>query len=82
MDDDELDLGEAAAFILGARPALDEDDVWTVLKEIGDPPVRSADGMAVDLITRLHPGIRGKDVKVILGEWREYARIATEADWE
>jgi len=82
MDDDELDLGEAAAFILGERPGLYEDDVWTVLKEIGDPPVRSADGMAVDLITRLHPDIRAKDVKTILGEWREYARIAVEEDWE
>jgi len=80
--DDELDLGDAAAFILGARPDLDEDDVWTVLKEIGDPPVRNADGMAVDLITRLHPDIRGKDIKAILNEWREYARIAVEHDWE
>jgi len=82
MDDDALDLGEAAAFILGARPALHEDDVWTVLKEIGDPPVRTADGMAVDLITRLHPDLRAKDVKVILSEWREYARIAVEEDWD
>ncbi len=80
--DDELDLGDAAAFILGARPGLDEDDVWTVLKEIGDPPVRNADGMAVDLITRLHPNIRAKDIKAILNEWREYARIAVEHDWE
>ncbi len=80
--DDELDLGDAAAFILGARPGLDEDDVWTVLKEIGDPPVRNADGMAVDLITRLHPDILAKDIKAILNEWREYARIAVEHDWE
>ena len=49
MDDDELDLGEAAAFILGERPSLGEDDVWTILKELQDPPVRNADGMAVDL---------------------------------
>lgn len=81
MDDDRLDLGEAADFILGERPRLAEDHVWTVLKELGDPPVRTADGMAVDLITRLHPSIRAKDVKVILGEWREYARIAQEEDW-
>ena len=82
MDDDALDLGEAAAFILGERPGLYEDDVWTVLKELGDPPVRSADDMAVDLITRLHPGIRAKDVKAVLAEWREYARIAVEQDWD
>jgi hypothetical protein len=82
MDDDPLDLAEAAAFILGERPGLQEDDVWTVLKELGDPPVRNADGMAVDLITRLHPGIRPRDVRTILDEWREYARLAVEEDWD
>ncbi len=82
MDDDALDLGEAAAFILGERPRLHEDDVWTVLKELGDPPVRNADGMAVDLITRLHPEVRAKDVRMILDEWREYARLAVEGDWD
>lgn len=82
MDDDPLDLAEAAAFIMGERPGLQEDDVWTVLKELGDPPVRNADGMAVDLITRLHPGIRARDVRMILDEWREYARLAVEEDWD
>ena len=82
MDDDPLDLGEAAAFILGERPSLSEDDVWTVLKELGDPPVRTADGMAVDLITRLHPGIRAKHIRIVLDEWREYARLAVEDDWD
>lgn len=82
MDDDPLDLGEAAAFILGERPGLQEEVVWTVLKELGDPPVRSADGMAVDLVTRLHPSIRARDVRMILDEWREYARLAVEDDWD
>ena len=82
MDDDPLDLGEAAAFILGERPGLAEADVWTVLNEIQDPPVRSADGMAVDLITRLHPDVRARDVRTILDEWREYARLAVEDDWD
>jgi len=82
MDDDALDLGEAAAFILGERPALAEDTVWTVLNELQDPPVRNADGMAVDLITRLHPQVRPRDVRVILDEWREYARLAVEDDWD
>lgn len=80
--DDDLDLGEAADFILGERPGLREDDVWAVLDELGTPPVRNADGMAVDLVTRLHPEVRARDVKVILAEWREYARLATEDDWE
>ncbi len=82
MSDDDLDLGEAAAFILGARPALGEDDVWTVLNELQDPPVRSADGMAVDLITRLHPHMRPKAIRMVLDEWREYARLAIESDWD
>ncbi|MGA0068521.1 MAG: hypothetical protein ACO3PB_03545 [Miltoncostaeaceae bacterium] len=82
MDDDPLDLGEAAAFILGERPGLHEDDVWTVLNELQDPPVRSADGMAVDLVTRLHPDVRPRDVRTILNEWREYARLAVEEDWD
>ena len=38
--------------------------------------------MAVDLITRLHPSIRAKDVKVVLDEWRQYARLAAEEDWD
>jgi hypothetical protein len=82
MDDDELDLGEAAAFILGERPSLAEGDVWTVLNELQDPPVRNADGMAVDLITRLHPDVRPRDIRVILDEWREYARLAQGSDWD
>lgn len=82
MSDDDLDLGEAAAFILGERPSLAEDHVWTVLTELQDPPVRTADGMAVDLITRLHPEVAARDIRVILDEWREYARLATEADWD
>jgi len=80
--DDELDLGDAAAFILGERPGLHEDAVWTVLNELQDPPVRNADSMAVDLITRLHPGMRAKDIRMILDEWREYARLAQEEDWD
>ncbi len=82
MSDDDLDLAEAAAFILGERPSLSEDDVWTVLNELGDPPVRTADDMAVDLIVRLHPAVRARDVRMILGEWRAYARLAVEHDWD
>ncbi|MSO43781.1 MAG: hypothetical protein EXQ74_00480 [Thermoleophilia bacterium] len=80
--DDDLDLGDAAAFILGERPGLDEHTVWMVLNEIRNPPVRSADGMATDLITRLHPQVRAKDVKAVLADWREYARLAVEEDWD
>lgn len=78
----EPDLGEAADFILAERPALADDDVWTVLNELGTPPARSADGMAVDLVVRLHPGVRARDVKVILDEWREYADLAAQSDWD
>lgn len=37
--------------------------------------------MAIDLVVRLHPDVRARDVKVILNEWREYARLAAESDW-
>ena len=62
--------------------ALADDTVWTVLNELQDPPVRNADGMAVDLITRLYPHIRPRYVRVVLDEWREYARLAVEDDWD
>ena len=35
---DDLDLGEAADYILSERPRLDEDVVWAVLNELGEPP--------------------------------------------
>ena len=38
---DELDLGEAADFILSERPELSEDDVWAVLNELGAPPAKA-----------------------------------------
>lgn len=78
---EEPDLGEAADFIRAERPRLADHDVWTVLNELGVPPPRGADGMAIDLVVRLHPDVRARDVKVILNEWREYACLAAESDW-
>lgn len=79
---DDLDLGEAADYILGERPKLDEDDVWAVLNELGDPPAPGADALALDLVTSTHPGIPKRDVKLILREWRAYAEIARQDDWD
>ena len=54
----DLDLGEAADYILSERPRLDEDAVWGVLNELGEPPARGADDMALDLLARTRPEVR------------------------
>ncbi len=79
---DDLDIGEAAAYIVGERPMLDEDHVWAVLNEIGRPPPEGSDGLAEQLIAGTHPQISGKDVGLILAEWRSYANIAGQRDWD
>ena len=48
----DLDLGEAADYILSERPRLDEDVVWAVLNELGEPPAPGADDMALELLAR------------------------------
>lgn len=79
---DDLDLGDAAEYILAERPKLDEDDVWAVLNELGSPPPKGSDDMAVALLAGTHPHIPGKRVRLVLKEWRAYASIAVEDDWE
>lgn len=78
----DLDLGEAADYILAERPELDEDHVWSVLNELGEPPARSQDGMALEALARSRPEVPAKDAKRIIDEWRAYARLAKEPDWE
>jgi hypothetical protein len=80
--DDDLDLGEAADYILSERPRLDEDDVWAVLTELGAPPDPGQDALAVELIRGARPGVKARDVRRILDEWRAYARLAGEPDWD
>jgi hypothetical protein len=80
--DDDLDLGEAADYILSERPRLAEDDVWAVLTELGAPPEPGQDALALELIRRARPGVKVRDVRRILDEWRAYARLAGEPDWE
>jgi hypothetical protein len=79
---DDLDLAEAADYILAERPRLEEDDVWAVLNEVGTPPAKSGDDMAVALLEATHPHIRAKTVRLVLKEWRAYASIAAQDDWE
>ncbi len=78
---DELDLGEAADYILAERPSLAEDDVWAVLTELGDPPPRRTEDLAVDLLRSVRPGIPPRTVRLVLKEWRAYASLAGEPDW-
>lgn len=79
---DDLDIGEAAAYICGERPSLDEDHVWAVLNEIGRPPPGASDDLAEQLIAGIHPQVSGRDVRLILAEWRSYADIAGQRDWD
>ncbi|HET6691595.1 MAG TPA: hypothetical protein VFG74_12095 [Miltoncostaeaceae bacterium] len=78
----DLDHGEAADYILSERPGLDEDHVWAVLKELGDPPARGQEKLALQLVAQTHPEVRAKDAKRIIEEWRAYARLAEESDWD
>ena len=78
----DLDHGEAADYILSERPGLDEDHVWAVLNELGDPPAEGQDAIALEILSRSRPEVRPKDAKRILEEWRAYARLAEESDWD
>ena len=78
----ELDPGEAADYILSERPGLDEDHVWAVLNELGEPPAKGQDRLALEILSRSRPEVRAKDAKRILEEWRAYARLAGESDWD
>lgn len=78
----DLDHGEAVEYILAERPRLDEDDVWAALSILGVPPAPGADALALDLITRARPGLRRRDAKRIIKEWRAYASLQAERDWD
>ncbi len=79
---DGLDLGEAADYILAERPGLDEDAVWAVLNELGAPPEKSQDKIALELIARARPDVRRKDAKRVIAEWRAYAELEQSPDWD
>jgi hypothetical protein len=71
---DELDLGEAADYILSERPELSEDDVWAVLNALGDPPAKAQRKLALQL--------RARHARRILDEWGAYADLAEGPDWD
>lgn len=79
---DEADLGEAVDFILSERPKLAEDDVWAVLVELQEPPAHGSEGVAITLLGQVRPDVRKRDIKVIIKEWRAYAGLAAEEDWD
>lgn len=79
---EEPDLGEAADYILGERPELGEDLVWAVLNELQDPPAKGADGLAVALMGSVRPDLPARSVKRVLREWRAYASLLDERDWD
>ena len=79
---EDLDLGDAADYILAERPGLGEDVVWAVLNELGAPPDPRAEDLALDLIRSTHPEVSRRDAKLVFREWRAYADLAREDDWE
>lgn len=82
MSDDDLDLGDAADYILGERPALGEDAVWAVLNELGTPPPAASEALALDLLAATSPTLSRREAKLIIREWRAYADLAQERDWD
>ena len=82
MSDDDLDIGEAVDYVVSERPNLAEAHVWAVLMELGSPPARSAEGLALDLVASSRPEVSRRDAKLIIREWRAYAALATERDWD
>jgi hypothetical protein len=79
---DDLDLGEAADYILSERPRLAEDVVWAVLDELGEPPAPGAEALALELLRRTRPEVRRRDARRVIDEWQAYARLAREDDWD
>ena len=79
---DDLDLGEAADYILSERPGLSEDVVWAVLNELGRPPAPGQDRLALQLLAGARPEVRAKDAKRVIREWRAYADLAGQDDWD
>jgi hypothetical protein len=82
VSDDELDLGEAADYILSERPGLGEDVVWAVLNELGAPPAPGQEDLALQLLASARPEVRSRDARRVLSEWQAYALLARENDWE
>ena len=78
----DLDWGEAVDYILTERPSLEEAEVWAVVQELGEPPPRDAEALARQLLASTHPEIRWRTAKKILKEWRAYASLAVEDDWD
>lgn len=78
----DLDLGEAADYILSERPGLHEDTVWAVLNELGAPPAPGQDRLALQLLASARPDVTAGDAKRVIREWRAYADLAEEADWD
>lgn len=82
MSGEDPDLADAAEYILAERRRLDEDLVWAVLNTLGEPPAPGADDLAIALVRREQPGLGRRQIRVVLREWRTYAGLAAERDWE
>ena len=79
---DDLDLGEAADYILSERPGLDEEVVWAVLNELGAPPARGQEAIALQVLASARPDVPAKAARRVIREWQAYADLAGERDWD
>ena len=82
MSEREPDLGEAVDYILAERPKLWENEVWTVVMELQDPPAPGADKLAIAVVRERHPEISKRDVKQMLRERRACVTLARERHWD
>jgi hypothetical protein len=76
------DRGEAVDYILSERPELGEEAVWAVLNELEAPPAPGQEDLALSLLAAARPEVPARAARAILAEWRAYAELASEPDWE
>lgn len=79
---DALDPAAAMDFIKAHQPRLDEDHIFAVVSEMDRPPDREGEPLALQLLSITNPEISDGDVKKILAEWRAFAALADERDWD
>ena len=53
-----------------------------MLNELGAPPEKDQDAIALQLIAQARPDVRTKEVKRVIAEWRAYADLEQEPDWD
>lgn len=50
--------------------------------ELDAPPSKDAEPLALQLIAQTHPEVAASDVRTIIAEWRAFADLSGERDWD